>query len=230
VRLAVMRTTDGTLVQVAETLHKRHQLVEDILTAEIVTTVAIAVVSILLAWYGIANGMRPAPAVARTAAAALQPRPEPAVDGRGAGEIAPLVEAFNGLLLQLRAASAMQQRFVANAAHQLRTPLAGLQMHLEMLLRQNLSSDVRAEIGRLHGATVRAGRLASQLLALAKAESEPGRDRHLEPLDLRNIAGVGGPRLGATRDRPRYRPRVFARARGDPRRSHAAAGDLQQPH
>jgi two-component system sensor histidine kinase TctE len=189
VRLAVMRTTDGTLVEVAETLHKRHQLVEDILTAEIVTTLAIAIGSILLAWYGIANGLRP---LQRLRAQLLQRSSRDLSSlstGAAPAEIAPLVEAFNGLLLQLRAASAMQQRFVANAAHQLRTPLAGLQMHLEMLLRQNLSSEVRAEIARLHGATVRAGRLASQLLALAKAESEPGRDRHLEPVDLRNIAG-----------------------------------------
>ncbi len=67
----------------------------------------------------------------------------------------------------------MQQRFLANAAHQLRTPLAGLQMHLELLLRRELASDVRTEVERMHGATVRASRLANQLLALAKAESAP---------------------------------------------------------
>ena len=46
-------------------------------------------------------------------------------------EIEPLVAAFNRLFEQLRDASKMQQRFLADAAHQLRTPLAGLQMHLE---------------------------------------------------------------------------------------------------
>jgi two-component system sensor histidine kinase TctE len=99
------------------------------------------------------------------------------------------VDAFNRLLQQLREASAMQQRFIANAAHQLRTPLAGLQMHLEILLRQPLASDVRTEIDALHGATVRASRLASQLLALAKAEPGPVPNRPLELVDLRDVAG-----------------------------------------
>lgn len=189
IRVAALRTANGTVIQVAETLHKRHQLVEEILAAEIATTLSIGLVSILLAWYAIANGLRP---LERLRSELLQRSSRdlrPLSAGPTPVEIAPLVDAFNGLLVQLHAASAMQHRFVANAAHQLRTPLAGLQMHLEMLLRQNLASDVRAEIARLHGATVRAGRLASQLLALAKAEGGTGHDRPLEPLDLRKIAG-----------------------------------------
>jgi two-component system sensor histidine kinase TctE len=103
-------------------------------------------------------------------------------------EVAPLVDAFNGLLGQLREATTLQQRFLANAAHQLRTPLAGLQMHLELLLRRELPGDVRSEVERMHGATVRAGRLANQLLALAKAESPPDQGRALEVVDLRTLA------------------------------------------
>jgi len=102
----------------------------------------------------------------------------------------PVVDAFNGLLSQVRDASTMQQRFLANAAHQLRTPLAGLQMHLELLLRRTLVPEVLAEVERMHGATVRASRLANQLLALAKAESAPDQGRELERIDLRSIAGA----------------------------------------
>jgi two-component system sensor histidine kinase TctE len=105
-------------------------------------------------------------------------------------EIAPVVDAFNRLLSQVRDASTMQQRFLANAAHQLRTPLAGLQMHLELLLRRTLVPEVLAEVERMHGATVRASRLATQLLALAKAESAPDQGRELERIDLRSIAGA----------------------------------------
>ena len=96
----------------------------------------------------------------------------------------------------------MQQRFLADAAHQLRTPLAGLQMHLELLLRRELPADVRSEIERMHGATVRAGRLANQLLALAKAESAPEHGKPLEVVDLAAVAD------GAARDWP---PKAIAR-------------------
>jgi two-component system sensor histidine kinase TctE len=119
--------------------------------------------------------------------------------------------AFSGRLLRrslirrtASEATAIQQRFIANAAHQLRTPLAGLQMHLEIMLRQALTDEVRSEIERLHGSTVRAGRLATQLLALARAEPGPVHHRALELLDLRSVAGE------AARD---WAPRAIANDR-----------------
>jgi signal transduction histidine kinase len=187
-RVAALRAPTGTIVQVGETLHKRNRLVGEMLVAELVPTLAIAVVAIALAWLGVARGLIPLEQL-RTGLMRRSPydlRPIP--DADAPVEIAPLLDAFNGLLDQLREASRMQQRFLANAAHQLRTPLAGLQMHLELLLRDTLPADVRAELQRMHGATVRAGRLASQLLALAKAESAPGLSRDLENVDLRVVA------------------------------------------
>jgi two-component system, OmpR family, sensor histidine kinase TctE len=202
IRMAALRAPDGTTIQVSETLHKRHKLVEDILAAEIVTTLCIGVGSIALAWVGIAKGLRPLERLRGQlllrSSRDLRPLSVEAVPV----EIAPLVEAFNRLLLQLQSASTMQQRFMADAAHQLRTPLAGLQMHLEILMRQELPPDVHGEIARLHGATVRAGRLATQLLALAKAEQGPLKDRPLESVDLRSVAGE------AARD---WAPRAIAR-------------------
>ncbi len=190
IRVAGMRTANGTVVQVGETLHKRHQLVGEILAAELLTTLVIGAGSVALAWVGIARGLRP---LEQLRAEILQRsirdlRPLPA--GGAPAEIAPVVRAFNELLAQLGAANTLQQRFMANAAHQLRTPLSGLQMHLEILLRRPLDDEVRAEIDLLHIATVRASRLATQLLALAKAETVPGSDRSLEIIDLRDLGGA----------------------------------------
>jgi two-component system sensor histidine kinase TctE len=190
IRIAAHRTANGYTVQVGETLHKRNRLIGEILVAEFVPTLLVAIAATALAWLGVAHGLRPleelrlelmrrAPRDLRPLSAAAAPV-----------EIAPVVEAFNGLLSQVRDASRMQQRFLANAAHQLRTPLAGLQMHLELLLRRELSADVRGEVERMHGATVRAGRLANQLLALAKAESAPDQSRQFVRVDLRSIAGA----------------------------------------
>jgi two-component system sensor histidine kinase TctE len=189
VRVAALRTPGGDTVQVGETLHKRHKLIEDMLAAEVATTLVIGAVSIALAWVGIAKGLRPLGRLRAQLLLRSSRDLRPLSTGAEPVEIAPLVEAFNRLLTQLSHASTLQQRFMANAAHQLRTPLAGLQMHLEILLRQELAPNLHAEIARLHGATVRAGRLATQLLALAKAESGPTKDRPLERVDLRSVAG-----------------------------------------
>jgi two-component system, OmpR family, sensor histidine kinase TctE len=194
VRIAALRTAQGYAVQVGETLHKRNRLVWEILAAELVPTLLIAVGSIALAWFGVARGLIPLEQLRsellRRAPRDMRPLPETVAPV----EIAPVVSAFNQLLDQVRDANTMQQRFLANAAHQLRTPLAGLQMHLELLMRRELPADIRKDVERMHDATARAGRLANQLLALAKAESAPEYDRAPEIIDLRSIAN------GAARD------------------------------
>jgi len=70
----------------------------------------------------------------------------------------------------------------------LRTPLAGLQMHLELLLRRDLNPEVREEIEGMHAATVRASHLANQLLALAKAEASADDFDRLATVDLYAVA------------------------------------------
>jgi two-component system, OmpR family, sensor histidine kinase TctE len=196
IRLVAYRAPSGFVVQVGETLNKRDRLVREILFAELVPTLLIAAASIGLAWWGVARGLQP---LARIRAELLGRSPRdlrPLPDTAAPVEIAPVVDAFNKLLLHLRESSSMQQRFLANAAHQLRTPLAGLQMHIELLLRQDLSPELQSEVQKMHGATIRACRLANQLLALAKAESAPVPERPREVVDLMTIAD------GAARDWP----------------------------
>jgi two-component system, OmpR family, sensor histidine kinase TctE len=168
VRIAAVRTDSGFSVQVGETLTKRHILIWEILAAEMVPTLLIAFAAVALAWTGVKHGVAP---LARIRGELLGRSPNdlrPLTETGAPAEIAPAVKAFNKLLGRMREASAVQQRFLANAAHQLRTPLAGLQMHLELLLRRELAPDVRSEIERMHVATMRASHLATQLLAFAR--------------------------------------------------------------
>jgi two-component system sensor histidine kinase TctE len=187
VRIVGLRLENNLQVQVAETLQKRNRLVWEILSAELVTTLLIAIVSIAAAWVGVAHALAP---LARIRDELLRRSPkdlQPIADAAAPVEIAPVVDAFNRLLGQVREANAIQQRFLANAAHQLRTPLAGLQMHLELVLRRQHVAEVRAELERMQGATARAGHLTNQLLALAKVESKGGRSVSLVPVDLHAI-------------------------------------------
>jgi len=188
VRVAAVRSESGMYVQVAETLHKRNRLIWEILAAGVLPTLLIAVATLVLTWTGVARGLSPLSWV-RTQLLARTPEDLQPLDEHATPvEIAPAVEALNRLFAQLRESNQMQQRFLSNAAHQLRTPLAGLQLHLELLLRRDLPLDVHAEIDGLHAATVRASHLANQLLALAKAEAWAGQADRLVVTDLYAVA------------------------------------------
>jgi two-component system sensor histidine kinase TctE len=189
-RIAAVRATSGVVVQIGETFNKRRRLVREILTAEFLPTVLIAIASLALAWTVVAHGIAPL-ARMRTEILARSPHDLRPLDQRNApAEIAPAVDAFNHLLSQLRDAHAVQQRFLSNAAHQLRTPLAALQLNLELLLRRDLTSEVRSEIEAMHGATARVTRLANQLLVLAKAEAPTDPARPKNSVNLRTLAAA----------------------------------------
>src|SRR5438477_1467004 len=188
VRVAAVRSNSGLYVQVAETLHKRNRLIWEILAAGLLPALLIALATLALAWTGVARGIAPL-AWIRTQLLGRSPHDlRPLDEHTTPVEIAPAIEALNRLLAQLRESNEMQQRFLANAAHQLRTPLAGLQMHLELLLRRDLSPEVREEIAGMHVATVRAGHLANQLLALAKAEASMDDSGRLGTVALHGVA------------------------------------------
>jgi two-component system sensor histidine kinase TctE len=190
IRVAALRSPSGIVVQVGETLNKRNRLITEILVAELVATALMGLGSIAFAWFGVTRGLLPFARLRRELLARTPSDLRSLTENPSPVEIAPVIAAFNQLLAHLRDASAMQQRFLENAAHQLRTPLAGLQLHLELLSRRELSPEVRAEIERMHGATVRASRLATQLLALANAESAPQRRHEHQSVDLLTIAGA----------------------------------------
>lgn len=83
----------------------------------------------------------------------------------------PLVKAINGLISDLRISAAAQQAFLANAAHQIRTPLAGVQTQLELAVEE-VPVEFRARIAQSRDATRRLGHLAHQLLALARSGAD----------------------------------------------------------
>lgn len=117
-------------------------------------------------------------------------------------EIAPLVLHFNDLLLRLDDSVQAQRRFIGHAAHQLRTPLAGLKVESELMLGQELPEDIRVRAGRIKSVTDHMIRMGQQLLVLARAEHAARPQDSFVRLDLCEwMRQTGAEWLGRAHDR-----------------------------
>ncbi|SAI42494.1 sensor kinase protein [Bordetella ansorpii] len=99
-------------------------------------------------------------------------------------EIAPLVTHINDLLGRLDASLKAQRRFIGHAAHQLRTPLAGLRLESELMLARPLPDDVRVRAERIKVVSDRMIRLGQQLLVLARADPDAQPQDRFVRIDL----------------------------------------------
>ena len=101
-------------------------------------------------------------------------------------EVAPLVSSINDLLSRLKVSLSTQKRFLADAAHQLKTPLAGLRMQADLAQRQSDAEELRKSLQQIGRASVRATHTVNQLLALARAETT-GRSLAKSQIDLVDV-------------------------------------------
>ena len=172
-------------VLVAETTNKRARAAREFLLTSMLPGILIAFATLLIVWFGVKRGLWPLARLSEELKA-RSPRDLRPIDAAAAPEeTRPLVSALNGLLEEVAHAAQNQQRFLANAAHQLRTPLAGLQTHTELALAQPLPESCRVHLEQVHRATIRTARLANQLLALARAE--PGGRGSASDVNLRSL-------------------------------------------
>ena len=161
------------LVIVAQTTEARTQLANDIIKGVIIPQFVVLPLAVLLVWLGLSRGVAPLKALQQRLRA-RRPDDLSPIDERAAPtEIAPLVAAINELLERLSANIETQRRFVADAAHQLKTPLAGLRTQAELALREASAEEMQASLRQLVTGSERATRLVNQLLLLARAEN-PG--------------------------------------------------------
>jgi len=176
-------------VLVAETLHKRDALQREIAGFVALTGVALAVLLALAGWAAVRQGLAPLTGLSleleRRDLQHLTPLTSPLPR-----ELVPLQAAFNRLFERLNRAAEAQREFLADAAHQLRTPLTSLQTEIELAMLEPHDQRVDPLLERLRQRVVRSARLAQQLLSLARAE-----DRSVDVgqrIDLRDIATESG--------------------------------------
>jgi two-component system sensor histidine kinase TctE len=176
------------LVQVAETLEKRAQLANEIIKGVILPQFIILPVILALVWFALSRGLSPL-AQLQERIRARPPDDLSPIDSRQVPEeISPLVGSLNDMLARLAHTIAAQKRFIADAAHQMKTPLAGMRMQSELALRQVDPNEIHRSLEQLAKSSESATRLVNQLLALARAENQPHAGLALEPLDLAALA------------------------------------------
>ena len=176
------------LVIVGETLLKRQALAQDILSAVALSQLALIGMMSIAVYLAVGHGLLPLGRLRQQIERRSHRDLTPLSETQTPREVRPVVRAVNELMQRLQRAISSQHRFVADAAHQLRTPLAGLKTHAELALRESTIEGMRERVLALTEATDRSARLANQLLSLARAEPESSATQELRSLDLNQIA------------------------------------------
>ena len=178
VKLPIANTSNNggaqlpALVQVAETREKRSVLATEIIKGVMLPQFVILPLAVLLVWMALARGIKPLHLLEQRIRRRRPDDLSPLDDKAVPLEVAPLVQSVNDLLTRLNDSIATQKRFLADAAHQLKTPLAGLRMQADLAQREGTSTeDLKRSLQQIGRSSIRATHTVNQLLALARAES-----------------------------------------------------------
>lgn len=174
-------------VHVAETLNKRRAMMRDILLADLLPQSILVLFTGFYLITGVQRGLKPLHKLADEIAQRSPRDLSPIAETYIFPEVRTLTDTINDLLTRLNTAIAAQQRFIANAAHQLRTPLAGLKLQAERALREDDLKAMRPALLQIQNSADRASHLITQLLLLAKAEPLEGMHK-LQSVNLSGLA------------------------------------------
>jgi two-component system sensor histidine kinase TctE len=146
-------------------------------------------VTLVLVWVGIRLGLRPIRRLRDEIAGRSPSDLRPIVESSVPREIAPLVVTLNRLFGTLRTSVQSQQQFIANTAHQLRTPITGMQAQLGLLIAEPAAEPIRARLGTLQEGIKQLAHSANQLLMLARADTAANVSAKNQDVDLKGIVG-----------------------------------------
>lgn len=175
------------LIQIARSSTNREALAKRILIDMLLPMSMVILLLTLIVWLGIRKGLEPLTRLRQQ------------VHGRSSSDLAPLqlesaprelwslMHALNALLSATQTQIQAQKRFIGDAAHQLRTPLAGLKTQTELALQATQDPELHARLVRVHSSAVRSTHLIHQLLTLARAEPQAAARQDLQRLDVRAL-------------------------------------------
>jgi two-component system, OmpR family, sensor kinase len=185
-RIYVANGSGGT-VEVAQPLAARTLIVMWIVLRILLPTIPLVLVLIALVWLGVRQGLKPLAEVTEALATRTGTTLQPVAVKTNAQELMPFMAAVNDLLDRLEREITKQKNFVADAAHEIRTPLAALQIQLELVQSADDAAERNAALAQLRSGIERLTHLSQQLLAMARLD--PGSTwRPAQKVDLSEVA------------------------------------------
>lgn len=159
-------------ITVAQDFRGRREVARHILLLSVSLQFALIVALLILVWLGVRFGLRVIDPLTRR----LSRREHdlsPIEDNDVPVELLPLTQTIDDLFARVNELLKLQERFIADAAHQLRTPLAGLRLHIDRALRFTHDEGARDALEQVERLTDRTTRTSTQLLALSRAQARP---------------------------------------------------------
>ncbi|HAF01382.1 MAG TPA: sensor histidine kinase [Methylophilaceae bacterium] len=180
--------TKEIYVLVGETTQKRDLMTNEIILGMVVPQLILVLLVSALLFYGIKRGLKPLTKIKSD----LNQRDindlSPLNSQSAPEEVKPLLDAFNDLLVKVKKNVSLQQRFISDASHQLKTPLAGLKTQAELALREKEPEKIQHALHQINQASSNLSHLVNQLLSLTKAEPDGSLFLAKEIIDLQSLA------------------------------------------
>jgi two-component system OmpR family sensor kinase len=178
----------GLVIQVAQDMAARRTMAGTLALRTVGPIALAAPLLMLVVWWVVSRSLAPVARVRSQVASRQADDLSPVNESGLPEEVRPLVHELNLLFDRVRRAFEAQKHFVADAAHELRSPLAALKLQVQSLQRAPDDATRELAIGRLAAGIDRATRLVEQMLALARHEASAAAGAGAEPVDLREIA------------------------------------------
>ena len=192
---------EAVVVEVAATLSGRSELARDMWLRNVAEELLILVLAALLAWIGLTRNLAPLRRLGRLLTARDPDSLEPLPTGDVQQELVPLVAAINQYTRRLNERIGAQRRFIANASHQLRTPLTLLNAQVHYALATQDAAAREEALRALRDGIRQGNRITNQLLTLSRAEAGSGIPATLTPVDLHAVAHLALEKVAARAER-----------------------------
>ena len=179
---------NSVYVMVGESLTKRAEMANEILFSMLIPQLIMIVLVSGLLFFGIKRGLHPLDKLKTDLSERNLNDLSPIDNSKVPTELRPLLNAFNDLLARVSGGISKEQRFIADAAHQLKTPLAGLKTQAELALREKNPDKIAHALGQINQASGNLSHMINQLLVLSKAEPDSATYLTFAPVDLCQLA------------------------------------------